>query len=170
LVELTQIGTSLKAHGKDGQLRVYVEDAFLDDLEKARALFLNIDGSRIPFIIQGIEIKNHMLIKLDEIDNPEMASKLSNKEMYLDSSKVSEESLSESKESSMDRLIGFSVYDQDDNNVGKITSVIENEFQTLLNIENLNSSFLWPIHDDLIIGIDDSESIIKLLILEGFDS
>ncbi|MGA0232267.1 MAG: hypothetical protein ACO3MB_05280, partial [Saprospiraceae bacterium] len=73
----------MKAHGREGQIRINVEDAFLESLSEARAVFVDIKASRVPFLIEGIEFNNHILLKLDEVDTPEQAQELAQCDLYL---------------------------------------------------------------------------------------
>ena len=167
MIQLSHIGTILKAHGKDGQLRISVDDGYLDDLEKARAVFINLDGSKVPFLIEGIEYKNHILIKLDEVDTPEQASKYSLKELYMEDVELSESNLNRSISSDADQMIGMKVFDQNDVFRGIIQELIQNEFQDLVEIRHEDEVFLCPLHEELIISIDSEEATLKLTIPEG---
>ncbi len=158
----------LKTHGKDGQVRVQVEDAYYDDLMKARAVFIDMDGSQVPFLIKEIEVKNHILMRLDELDQPEQASALSLKDIYLETSSVSEEAKNMILEEDHSLLLNYTVIDQNDAVLGKITEVIENDFQDLLEIKSKSTKFLWPFHPDLVIDQDDEKKILKIQLLEGF--
>ncbi len=166
-MELVSIGRTLKAHGKDGALRIQCDDEFLEDLSKARAVFLDLDGSRVPFLISNFEIKNHILIYLDEVVTPEDASLYSLKDLYLERSELSASSLEAVQAEDHGMLLQFRVYDGNDNYMGTITEFIENPQQLLIRVSGPEHEFLCPLHDELILGIEEESMILKMSIPDG---
>lgn len=171
MIDLHNIGFSLKAHGKEGQIRIHVEDAFLESISEARAVFIDIKGSRVPYLIEGIEFKNHILLKLDEVDTPEQAQELAQCELYLETSSIKEADLSaEESGDDFDWLISYTLINQDNESVGKVEEVLYNAYQTLLKISHSEGFFLWPLHEDFIIDVDRDNKVLKLELLDGFES
>lgn len=168
MIDLTQIGLTLKPHGKDGQLRVHVEDPFLEDFASARAVFIDLNGSPVPFLVEHIEFKNHILVKLEELDSPEEAQPMTQCGLYLEKEELSEASLNHETESEWAWLVGYRVFQQEGIYVGSICSVSEGDFQTLVEIENDQSRFLWPYHPDFIIELNKEMKSLKIELLEGF--
>lgn len=166
-MELFHIGRILKAHGKDGYLRIQCEDNAVDVLPELRAIFIDIDGSKVPFLIEDFQIKNHFLIKLDEVDSPEEASEHSLRDIYIDMEEVEDKSLFASQDEMNSELIGFDVYNQEDKFIGTVSDFIDNEFQQLLSVESKGRSFLIPFHEDLLLKFEADRKRIYLEIPEG---
>ena len=165
MIELTQIGYSSKSRGIGGQFKVRVEDKYRKDLLSARALFINLNGSRVPFIIESIEERKDLILKLEEITNPEQVSAFLNKEIYLSDLEISEENIHSNQVSHP--FVGFQIIDQEDNLIGLIEEIIEYPNQLLASLKYKDKPLLIPIHEDLILGIDKSGNSVKLEIAEG---
>lgn len=160
----------MKAHGREGQVRIHIEDAFLDSLSESRAVFIDIKGSKVPFLIEGIEFKNHILLKLDEVDTPEQAQELSQCDLYLEKSSIKEADLaSEENGDEFDWLISYTLINQNDEICGTVDEIVYNAYQTLIKIRHSEGFFLWPIHEDFIIAIDKDNKLLQLELLEGFE-
>ncbi|MBT8234117.1 MAG: 16S rRNA processing protein RimM [Saprospiraceae bacterium] len=168
MIDLVSIGYTGKPYGKDGQLKLRVEDKYIDDLLKSNAVFINLDGSKVPFIHSKISVGSHILIQLDDIDNPQAASELVSKEILIESKFISAQP--ESEEASVNDFIGFKVYNQDKDYVGTISDVIQNPHQVLLEINTVETTFLMPFHSDLVIDVDPMAGNIFLEIVDGLTS
>lgn len=166
---MIHIGETLKVHGKDGQLRIRVSEAFEDEIDHVRAVFIDLDGSRVPFLVESIVYKNHVLLKLDEVDTPEIAEKLARKELFLDASEISDPSILEESPQAEDPLVGFKVYDQNQNYIGEISHFLRQEFQDLIEVKTEANSFMWPLHENLILSFDESQKKIQIKLFEGYN-
>ncbi len=163
MIELIHIGHSRKARGIEGSFRVYVEDNYIEDLKKARALFISIDGSEVPFIIESVTDQKSLLVKLEDIDNPEDVQPLLGNEISLHIDEVSEKENLESQHP----LTGYRVIDQDDQVIGVIEELIEYPDQLLAKLLIEQKEVLLPIHEDLIIDLNEDEQQIQITIAEG---
>ncbi len=163
MIELVHIGHSRKARGIEGGFRVQVEDAYLEDLQKARALFISIDGSKVPFILKSVDDSRSLVVKVEEIDNPEDAQPLLGQEIFLHLDEVSEKETINSSHA----LQGYTVLDQDKTQIGTIEELIEFPDQLLAKLSFNGKEILIPIHKDLIISLDETTQTIQLTIAEG---
>lgn len=167
MIKLKAIGHSLKAHGKDGFIKLSVHDAFVKDILGAKALFIDMDGSRVPFMIKEIKENNQVFVKLDEIEDPQQASQLSSKEIYLHVDEISldnEDHLPQESE-----LLNFKVTDQNGIAKGQIINVIENPHQILVEVQGDEKVFMMPLHENLIIDLNPKQKSIQVEIPEGLD-
>lgn len=170
MIELHKIGFILKAHGREGQIRIHVEDAFLESLSEARAVFVDIKASRVPFLIEGIEFNKHILLKLDEVDTPEQAQELAQCDLYLEKSSIRESDLSpEENENDFDWLISYTLMNQYDEACGEVEEIVYNAYQTLLKIKHSEGFFYWPFHEDFIMAIDNDNKLLQMELLDGFE-
>nr|HQU60245.1 hypothetical protein [Saprospiraceae bacterium] len=67
------VGKTGKTHGIDGELKFFIEDAFLDDFLDAPAVFLTVAGKQVPFFIESVRGESNLIIKLEEVDSREAA-------------------------------------------------------------------------------------------------
>jgi len=164
-LELIHIGHSSKSRGVNGNFKARVEQQYIADVLRARAVFINLNGSKVPFLIEHAEDRGTVLLKLEEIDSPEDVSALLSKELYLESSEVSAELLNTTK--SQNGLIGFQLKDQNGTTIGIIEEILEYPDQLLAGVAYQSKKVLIPIHEDLIVSMDESKSQIVLTIVDG---
>lgn len=165
MIELEQIGHSGKSKGVRGELKLHVNGSYRTDLKSARALFFNLDGSKVPFLIEQVYI-DPCIIKLDEIDSPEAAYDLSNKEIFLEVKELQNPNTSPS-DSGQHALVEFTLIDQNDSRIGTISSVKEYPNQLLAEVNINDIQVLIPIHEDLILELNEASKFIKMEIADG---
>lgn len=165
MVELIRIGHTLKPHGKEGLLRLRVEDDYLEDLSLANALFIDLDGSKVPFLINDIQFKNHILVKLDEVEDPQNASHYSSKAIFIEAKFVSEKE--NNVEGTVEELLAFKVYNSNKEYIGAISNIVQNPHQILIEINTPEKAFLMPFHPDLVLDINQASGTIEMEIPEG---
>lgn len=166
MVQLIHIGHSAKSRGVAGKFKARIRDQFKPDLSKARALFINLSGSKVPFLLESVEDHGHMVIKVEEIDSPEAVSQLLSKELYLDINEISDPSLLTSERSNH-QLVGYNITDQHGTALGQILEVIQYPDQLLAKISYKKKDVLIPIHEDLILELVEAKNEIKLEIVDG---
>ena len=166
MYSLIPIGHSSKSRGINGVLKLQVDEIYVPDLLKARALFIDNDGSQVPFIIESIEDAGSILVKLEEINSPEELSALVSRQIFLESSALSDEALADQTEVKHE-LVGYHIHDQNDNRIAVIEEIIQYPSQLLAQINYNGTEHLIPIHTDLILEMNDDDKVIKLEIAEG---
>ena len=163
MIELVHIGHTRKARGIDGRFKIQIDEAYLEDFFKAKALFISLDGSKVPFLIQSVDNQRSLIVKLEEIDNPEDAQPLLGQEIFLHSDEISpRESINTAHV-----LTGYTILDQENNSVGLIQELIEYPDQLLAKISLEGKDILIPIHTDLILSQDDVSRQLQITIAEG---
>jgi len=166
LLELIHIGHSAKSRGIAGKFKARIKDQFKADAAKARAIFINLKGSKVPFLLESMEDHGHMVIKVEEIDTPEAVSQLLSKELYLDIKEISDPSLLIS-DNTNHQLVGYQLIDQNKNSLGDILEIIQYPDQLLAKIVINTKEILIPIHEDLILDLIEEHKIIQLEIVDG---
>ena len=121
-------------------------------------LFVEIDGTYIPFKINEIKIKkkNSLEIKFEFINNTKETAEIVSKNVFI------EKKFCTFKEENKNEIIGYIVIDEDLSKLGEIVNVINNNIQKLLEIRENNStkSFLIPYVNEFIFNIDHSKKTI----------
>ncbi len=165
MLELIHIGHSAKTRGINGAFKTRIDNHYIPSLLKARAVFINLNGSKVPFLIESAEEKGHILLKLDEIDSPEAASALLSKELYLDKTEVDESVINQQEQ--VHELVGYSLYNQGNELISTIDEIVEYPNQILAKLKYNGSEVLIPVHEDLIIELQPEHQRIQLEIAEG---
>ncbi|MEM9835795.1 MAG: hypothetical protein AAF828_04805, partial [Bacteroidota bacterium] len=80
-MERIQIGKTGRPHGVKGEIKLFVEDHYEDDLFAAKALL--IGEPPMPYFIKSIRAGGSIIARLEDIDQREMATLLSNQNLYL---------------------------------------------------------------------------------------
>ncbi len=166
LLEFVHIGHSGKTRGLDGSFKLRVEERFLDSLSDIRAIFVDHDGSKVPYLIESCSNQGDILIKLEEIDSPEQASALLNRSIYLNKDELPE-SIRESDNNENHELVDFLIIDEDNTRIGIISEILEYPEQLLAKVIYQDKTVLIPIHNDLILGTDAEKKTIQMSLPEG---
>ena len=79
-----ETGEILKPFRTEGELLALIKEGFEKDVENAKAIFLRIKGSMVPFFIETIDFdKNLSYIKFEEFSGPEDIKKFNGTKLFL---------------------------------------------------------------------------------------
>ena len=65
-----QIGFTKKAYGVKGELKMKIEEQYVEDFFKCKILFISIGGKKVPFFIEDVRIGNAVIAKFEDINSP----------------------------------------------------------------------------------------------------
>ena len=74
--DFIEIGYTQKAHGVKGEIKIFIEEAFLDELEHLEVLFLNVRGRILPYFIEEKRGTGNYIIKFEDVNSKEAAEKI----------------------------------------------------------------------------------------------
>lgn len=165
---LVSIGYTKKPHGIKGDLKVQIEEEYLDDLLEAEVIFLEIKGKKVPYFISEAREGNEIMLKFEDIDSREAASELSGKELFMreDDLQTAEQETDDLLED-FTQLIGFQLEDTEWGSIGEIEDVIEYPQQILAVITYKEREVLIPLHPTFIRDILPDQKIIKMELPDG---
>lgn len=163
-MEYTKIGQLLKPVGTQGEIKVDIEEIFWDDFVGNDHFFIKINGCFVPYFIEDIKEKNHLLLKIEDIDNPEEANDFNLKEMYLRAKDIL--SKSGTNYATFTSLENYVIYNIDVK-VGVIQKIEEYPQQIMANVLIKNKLILIPLVDELIQNIDHQNKSITMRLPEG---
>lgn len=168
--ELVEIGRLKKAHGLKGELRIQVQEHYLEDLFDAEVLFLDLNGQQIPFFIEAFrEEAVPPIVKLEDIDSKEAAERLQGKTILLRKSDLQDPDIPEAALSGLEFLYlkGFMVLDPEGQEVGLIAEVEAYPQQEMAVVQGATNEYLIPIHKDMILHIDVDAKTLQLDLPDG---
>jgi len=156
-----QAGFLSKSHGYGGEIRALLKDNVRLIKKFPSFLFLKINNKLVPFYIEKVEVlnQNTFLIKLEDVGSKEEASLYTGEMFYLENKYCKS-----ANNFDPEVLIHYTVFNQDGISRGIIKDVIDNPGHYLL---ELDDGSLLPLHNELILEINESEKKIKLIIAEG---
>jgi 16S rRNA processing protein RimM len=159
------LGRIIKVNGYEGAVTVKLEKLFFEKIPPLESVFLEIEGRPVPFFISDYEYSGADVLKLkfEGYDSVEKVSEYTGCLVYLTTSVNIE-----SKPDEVQKLLGYSVYINDNVFLGKIAEIIPNPGQLLLKVISPgNKQILIPLHDHFIVSIDNKNGNIVMNIPEG---
>ncbi|MCK9480782.1 MAG: ribosome maturation factor RimM [Bacteroidia bacterium] len=157
-----KVGFVVKTLGFKGVIKVAVySDEIFDNITQSGFLLLNREGRWVPYKIESYNIENDS-IKLTDLNNEAEAQAICGLEIHLHKSEM--DNLSED---SFNFLIGFTMFNQDNHKIGIITDLIQMHLSSLLEVRMEEKNILVPIHESLIINIDEASKSLTLTMHEG---
>lgn len=159
------IGYLTKTRGLKGEMQLYFEfDDYMDlDLD---VLFLEVNLKLVPYFVGDIKLHQNSTayLHLEDVDHVDKAKELVKKKVYLPNDKMPERDPDDFRYTD---LVGYLVVDEQEGELGEITAVQEFPQQFLATVDFDGQELLFPLSEDLILGIDEEEQIIEVELPEG---
>ncbi|NJN33619.1 MAG: hypothetical protein HC817_04550 [Saprospiraceae bacterium] len=80
---IISIGFTKKPHGLKGEIKLHIEEKYVEDIMSAEMLILDIKGKKTPFFIEDMRVGNAIIAKFEEVNTPESAAAIASKEVFL---------------------------------------------------------------------------------------
>ncbi|MBQ2218321.1 MAG: 16S rRNA processing protein RimM [Firmicutes bacterium] len=161
-MDTIKLGKITAPQGIKGEVRVYPYTDELTRFSEIEAVLL--DGQKRK-IQNARYMKNMAVLKLEGVDDRNMAESLRNKELLL-----AKEDLWEQPEDTyfIDDLVGCTVVSEDGASVGMLKSIISRPAQDLYEIERADgSTFLLPAVKEFIKNVDLDNKTITIHLING---
>ncbi|MFZ9587768.1 MAG: ribosome maturation factor RimM [Crocinitomicaceae bacterium] len=143
------LGIIAKLHGFKGEVSLFLDVSNPAEYATLDAVFIEIDGSLIPFFVENIKIKTKgfVAVKFQGVDTEKDAQRLLKKQVFLP-----EAFLQELDQTSFydHEIIGFTVIDHLRGDVGIVENVIDMAANPLLQLNKNGVEVLIPIFDGLV--------------------
>lgn len=167
--ELFEIGQTIKPHGICGEISATI-DADLD-LSLLRCIVFDIDGIYVPFFIKSSRVRGSeaVLLSIDGIDNEHQAAELCPLTIYaLRTDLDFDINGHDSDGFYISDLIGFKLFDSEDNFIGTISDFDDSTQNLLLIVENPAGKTVYvPLADDLVEKIEQDDKKLSINIANG---
>ena len=120
------IGSTKRPHGLKGELKLYVEEKYVEDLMNAEILMIDIKGRPTPFFIEDIRFGNNIIAKFEDVNTPEAAMSIANKEISLRESDLIPDDEREIEIETMpyEHCIGYTIVNEGET-IGVIDNIVE---------------------------------------------
>ncbi|MCB0636993.1 MAG: 16S rRNA processing protein RimM [Lewinella sp.] len=161
--DLVEIGKLGKAHGLKGELKVAVPPEYEDAVLDATVIFVKIGSQPIPHFVEYVRGGGGLLIKLEEVNDKETANLLHGKTILL----AADQLPAVAETYPLPPWEGFLIEDEDDGPIGTIIELIEMPQQVLAAVDYQGREILIPLHEDLIVELDEEQKRIILQLPEG---
>lgn len=163
------LGTLSKVYGYEGFVVVKIEKRFIYsniDVDNIESVFLEIEGKLVPFFIEDLFYAGGDTIrfKFIDYDNPGRVEEFIGCSVFLVNNP--DECNGNNDDVDDKNLVGYSVVSSDSIPIGLIMDIFDNTGQYLLAVKTSNGKeVLLPLHDDLIVDIDDENKILTIKLL-----
>jgi 16S rRNA processing protein RimM len=159
--EHTEIGVVVKPHGLKGDIVVKIEANFSDVINQSDALFINHNGSMVPFILESSATLNKGLVKVKfaGITSAAEVDKLRGRPVMQLTALLN-------IENQLD-FLGFQIHDKQGEAIGEIQYVNDSGVQTLLEVLRNGDEIYIPLVSEFIVEVDESNKILVLDLPEG---
>lgn len=170
--ELVEIGYTQKPHGVRGEIKIFVEEDFIDDLEYLEVLFLNIKGNNLPYFLEKLRGATWNIIKFDDINSPEAANKISHSTISVrknDLQRTEEEFIEEFAEQELfyDHCTNYEIIDTHEGSLGLIQEMLAYPQQELAIIIIKDREILLPLNEFTVKKLEDDNQKIFVEMPEG---
>lgn len=158
-----EIGYTQKPHGVKGEIKIFIEDEFLDEMEHLEILFLNVHGNVLPYFIEEVRGAGNYIIKFEDVNDKEAANKIKASPILMKKAdlKYWEEEIE--SELFYNHCSGYTVIDINDGELGTLNEIIEYPQQELGVIIIDGNEILLPLNEHTVQRIDENN---KQLIVE----
>ena len=165
--DFLRIARVLKSYGTEGEILVGFRDIDPEDLNLEEPVFIIFDGLPVPFFIDSFKAKgtSKALLRLTGIKNLKDSEEIAGADIFVRPESVDG---GEDDELSLDDLVGWTLLDEDGTEVGSVTGFEPIPGNPCLYIGAKDgATAMVPLHDDLIIDIDEEALRITMRIPEG---
>jgi len=162
-METEEIGYISKTHGLKGHVILRLNELINIDEEGIKSIFLDINGSQVPYFVEECRPNNTgYIVKLETIDTVDTSKKLIGKKAFALSDFILE------NDESLKEFIGYAIIDSKLGNIGNIADVDEKTDNAIIKVIHPSGvEIILPFNDDFIIEIDDDLKTIEFNAPEG---
>lgn len=160
----TEIGFIRKANGFKGEVILALHSESAEDIAGSKFLFLAMDGSMVPFLVEKFSDQSgNIIVKLEDVNTHESASALLSNRVYL----PADEHAESSDENSFSDLIGYSVIDKMKGLLGTVKSASEMPGQFIISFEYNGAVVLLPLHDQTLLKVVKKKKELHVILPDG---
>lgn len=166
--KVVSIGYTKKPHGLKGEIKLHLEEKYVEDILNTEIVLIDIKGKKTPFFVEDMRIGNNIIAKFEEVDTPEAAMSIAAKEIFLREQDVipDGEREIELEVEPYAHCVGYTLFN-DNKNIGVVESLIEYPQQQMALIKYENRDVLVPLNAHFILTLDDVKKEIYLDLPEG---
>ncbi|MGX1023467.1 ribosome maturation factor RimM [Flavobacterium sp. CS20] len=158
------LGTISRKFSFKGEVVLQINPELDNFPEHIKSVFVEFQQKRIPYFIEFTKPhkKNSIRLKFEDISTEQDADQLVKHDVYILKSEIELDD-----EFSLKHLIGFTVYDENDERIGKIINLNTSTPQAFFEIESNQRQILIPVNEDWIVEIDEGQKEIFFELPDG---
>lgn len=161
------IGSTGKPRGIHGELKLFIDEAFLEDALQSEFLFVDRDGNKVPLEVESLREVQDILIKFSQVNDPSEASKWSGLNVFLPADEILTREPEEQVLHGFQNLKGYAITDKRLGDIGRILEVREFPQQEMAVLNYQHREVLVPLNPVFITTIDHQMKIVLMDLPEG---
>ena len=166
------IGHTRKTHGVQGEMKINIEDRYLEDFLKNERIFIDIKGVKVPYFVASVRGKGDLILLLEEVTSKEAAFALQSREIHLREADLipdHERELEIEPEETLAyaHIVGFKLVDQTLGEVGVIREVLDMPQQEMAFLDYQGREVLIPLNAQFIVSIDEKSRTVQMDLPDG---
>ncbi|RLD60475.1 MAG: 16S rRNA processing protein RimM [Bacteroidetes bacterium] len=161
------LGKITKTSGFNGNLMFFFDVDDTTPYIDLEAVFVELGAKGfIPFVIEKISFRhnNTAIVKLADIETNEDAVSLIGCDLFLPLAFLPP---LKGKKFYFHEIMGFSIIDKNQGDIGFVTDVLDNTSQPVFVINKDNDEILVPMTDEIILNVDRENKVIEIEAPEG---
>ncbi len=159
------LGYISKTVGNKGDLSFFLDTDEPGAYAELSMVFINIKETLVPYQIQKIKIQGQKAqVHLEDIDNVELASKLTGSTLHLPMEFLPTLS---GNNFYYHEIIGFEIEDTKFGKIGVVNNVIDSTSQAIFQIMHSDKEVLIPITDNIVKKVNRKSKLITVEAPEG---
>lgn len=165
---MIKIGFTKKTHGLKGDIKINVEERYLEDFIDCDHVYLELNGSKVPYFIEDVRMGNEIIIKFEDVEDVNAAKLLGSKELFLKPEQILSP---EQRKISVQGAQYFDIegFEMINNNIsiGTIKEVSNMPGQIMALVETKNGTRFVPLNEHFVKNIDRNLKQINVELPEG---
>lgn len=164
--DMLRIGVVTKPHGLKGEVKVYPTTSDPERFKDCDEVYLVTKKDVLTLHVTGVKyFKNQVILKFKEYDRIEDVEAYHNCDLMVTRDQAIE---LEEGEYFLYDVPGCKVYDEDENEIGEVTDVLETGANPVFVIKTTDGKeVLFPVIDDCILSVDIANRRVNAHIMEG---
>ena len=156
---MLKVAQVLKSNGTDGELLMSFLEIGPEDIDREEPVYIYFDGLPVPFYFESFNQRgtNRALVRLTGVHSLRDADELAGRDVYADYFETEED----------EDLTGWKVLSEDGTPIGIITAYEDIPGNLCIYVDTADGERLLPLHDDLVLSMDDTARTITLRIPQG---
>ena len=147
------LGKIIKTYGNKGHVLVHLDVDQPEDYLDLKSVYLDLDGERIPFFVEEIELKHNSkaVFRFQDVSTTEDAGIYTGRKIFLPLKDLPD---LKGNKFYYHEVTGFAVIDKTRGPIGSVTGILDLPRQSLLRVMHENKEILIPLVDEIILEID----------------
>lgn len=157
-----QIGQVLKSNGTDGQVIIGLRGLCAEDISEKEPVFIYFDGLPVPFFIKEMFARSasKLLVRFIDVDTLADAEEIVGRGVFYPEDALEDEA-------GFQDFTGWTLKNQDGMALGTIEGIEDIPGNPCLEVGTEKGTVLVPLHEDLVVEIDEGGRVLTMAVPEG---